>query len=230
MKICSRCKIIKNITDFYFRKDNSNYRNECKECYSLFLKNYYISNKDKIKNRSNKYYFNNKEKVKIYQKNNKEIINKWANGNKRKQYIKTKLQTDIEFKIKKLISSSINFQLNKNNSSKKRKSCLDYLPYSIKELKQHIENLFYHSNNLHNGKVWMTWNNRGLYIVKTWNDNDTSTWTWQLDHIIPHSTFKYISMEDQSFKDCWALSNLQPLSAKQNWIDGIYRIRHKTKK
>jgi hypothetical protein len=49
--------------------------------------------------------------------------------------------------------------------------------------------------------------------------NKSTTWTWNIDHIIPHSTFKYISMEDQSFKECWSLTNLRPYSAKQNILD-----------
>ena len=36
-------------------------------------------------------------------------------------------------------------------------------------------------------------------------------------------------MEDEEFKECWALSNLQPLSAKQNQSDGATKIRHKKK-
>jgi hypothetical protein len=30
----------------------------------------------------------------------------------------------------------------------------------------------------------------------------------------------------QCFKDCWALANLRPLSAKQNLMDGVTRARH----
>jgi hypothetical protein len=33
-------------------------------------------------------------------------------------------------------------------------------------------------------------------------------------------------MDCQEFKDCWALSNLRPLNAKQNFWDGVNRIRH----
>ena len=73
----------------------------------------------------------------------------------------------------------------------------------------------------------MNWNNHGTYNPKTWDDNDQSTWKWQLDHIIPHSTFKYTSFNDSEFKKCWALENLRPYSAKQNIIDGATRIRHK---
>ena len=48
--------------------------------------------------------------------------------------------------------------------------------------------------------------------AKTWNDNDQSTWTWNIDHIIPQSTLPYTSMDDEIFKKCWALENLRPLS------------------
>lgn len=75
----------------------------------------------------------------------------------------------------------------------------------------------------------MNWNNHGKYDPKTWDDNDPNTWTWQLDHIIPHSEFKYTSTEDEEFKKCWALNNLRPYSAKKNLIDGASKIRHKLK-
>lgn len=66
---------------------------------------------------------------------------------------------------------------------------------------------------------WMTWGNHGRYS-KLWNDNDSLTWTWQIDHIISQSKLPYTSMTDENFKKCWALENLRPLSAKQNIIKG----------
>jgi len=57
-------------------------------------------------------------------------------------------------------------------------------------------------------------------------ENDRTTWTWQLDHIIPQSTFKYTSMEDKKFQNCWALNNLRPYSANLNLLDGVNKIRH----
>ena len=72
----------------------------------------------------------------------------------------------------------------------------------------------------------MTWDNWSRYNPETWDDNDPSTWTWQVDHLKPHSTFNYDSMEHPDFKKCWALENLRPLSAKQNVLDGITRSRH----
>ncbi len=69
----------------------------------------------------------------------------------------------------------------------------------------------------------MNWENQGIYNINTWDDNDSSTWTWQLDHIIPQSKLPYTSMEDENFQKCWALENLRPYSAKQNIKDGNRR-------
>lgn len=73
----------------------------------------------------------------------------------------------------------------------------------------------------------MTWNNYGKYNKKNWNDNNQSTWTWQLDHIIPQSDLQYSTMIDDNFKKCWDLNNLRPLSSKQNLLDGVNKLRHK---
>jgi hypothetical protein len=97
------------------------------------------------------------------------------------------------------------------------KDIFDYLDYSPKDLKIHLENQF---------EPWMKWWNHGRYIASRWNDNDVSTWKWQIDHIIPFSKFKYLSIADEDFKKCWTLSNLRPLSAKQNLLDGVRRTRH----
>lgn len=72
----------------------------------------------------------------------------------------------------------------------------------------------------------MTWNNYGVH-KNFWNDNDSTTWTWNIDHIIPQADLLYTSMEDENFQKCWALNNLRPLSAKINSIDGATRKRHK---
>ena len=127
-------------------------------------------------------------------------------------------QTNPNFVIRRSISYFIWKSLSKSNSNKQGKSCLDYLGYTIDDLKKHLESLF---------ESWMTWDNHGNYNSKTWDDNDKSTWIWQIDHIIPQSSLPYNSMQDDNFKKCWMLDNLRPLSAKQNNKDGISKIRHK---
>ena len=78
--------------------------------------------------------------------------------------------------------------------------------------------------------VWAKPENQGVYDPETWDDNDQTTWKWQLDHIIPHSEFHYDSMDHPDFKKCWALENLRAIPAKQNVLDGVRRTRHSKKK
>jgi transcriptional regulator len=132
---------------------------------------------------------------------------------------------DICHNLRKGISGSIHSTLKRNVEGKQagyNQSILPHLPdYDIKKLKEHIETQFSLP-----GNEWMTWENWGRYNPETWDDNDPNTWTWNLDHIVPHSTFKYISMEDEAFRKCWALENLRPLNAKQNVLDGVGKVRH----
>jgi len=119
---------------------------------------------------------------------------------------------------------------------KKCSGCEEFKEYSYfhknKNKKDGLNNVCKICKSLyHNGfkkekqfESWMSWNNHGIYNKKIWDDNSPLTWAWQIDHIVPHSSFKYTSMEDQAFKDCWALSNLRPYSAKQNIIDGNRRL------
>ena len=40
---------------------------------------------------------------------------------------------------------------------------------------------------------------------------------WHIDHIIPVDAFNFTTTKDKEFKECWKLSNLQPLWAYDNW-------------
>jgi len=154
-------------------------------------KEYYLINKEKKQQKAHQWYLNNKEKIKLNHKISE--ANKYKN--------------DLNFRIKNRISNSINKALKKCGTHKNGYKTIDYLPYSIEELQLHLFSQF---------EPWMTWENWGKYIAKTWDDNDPTTWTWQIDHIIPQCHLSYSSMEDDNFKKCWALENLRPLSAKSN--------------
>lgn len=66
------------------------------------------------------------------------------------------------------------------------------VPYSRDELKEHLEPKF---------QPGMTWDNHG---------------EWHIDHIRPRASFNYTTPERPEFKECWALSDLQPLWAADN--------------
>ena len=80
----------------------------------------------------------------------------------------------------------------------------DMLGYSPEQLKQHLESKF---------ELGMTWENKDR---------------WHVDHIVPDSWFTYSSIDDEQFKECWALENLQPMwesenMSKNNRYSGPYK-------
>jgi hypothetical protein len=221
---------------------NKQYYQDNKEAMDEYYKNYRETNKEELAEKRKEYYQENRDEIleekKIYQQENKEVIAEkkkiYYQDNKDyfREYARThqkeRLQNDPEYKIHRNISRLVNFGLKANGASKAGESVEPNLPASFQEMKCHLEDRFPATYNLtRDGKVWMNWNNWGRYDPKTWDDNDPSTWTWQIDHIIPRSDLPYTSMQDENFKKCWALENLRPLSAKQNWLDGVRRTRHK---
>lgn len=121
----------------------------------------------------------------------------------RAAYSQWKRQNPVN-KLRNSVSNSIRRMLKNNGSYKRKKSIRNFLPYTIGELKLHLENLW---------KPWMNWENYGGL------SNDPRR-TWHIDHIKPHSSFFYMSMNDSAFLECWALSNLRPLEKKANMSKG----------
>lgn len=164
---------------------------------------------------SAKYYEENREKVLLQTKIRQ---SKPENRKKHNERRKQKRLNDPEYRLMNDISKMVFEMLKNHKTSKNKISSKKYLPFTKEELKIHIESLF---------KPWMNWNNQGVYKPSEWDDNDTSTWVWQLDHIIPQADLKYDSMEHPNFKLCWDLNNLRPLRADLNHEDGVKRTRHK---
>ena len=182
-----------------YRKENpeknKEYREKNSEKIKKRSKKYRKENSEKIKEASKKYKEKNSEKNnkkrRIFRKENLELVRE-----KDRRYIFERKKVDIKFKLKKNVSSHICGKLKMRLSSKSGKSTWDFLPYSVDELKKHLENLF---------EPWMNWSNWGLGEGK-----------WNIDHKIPHSFFDYKNVEDEEFQECWALENLQPLDAIEN--------------
>lgn len=194
---------IKEVSHSYYIKNKENLKQ--------IRHDYYENNKDKFKESSAKFYIKNKEEILKRQKELR-ILNIEGVRKTKNIYEKNRKLSDPSFLLRKRVSSSIRDHLKRHGYSKKGKSIIGYLDYSIDELKRHIENQF---------EDWMSWDNYGSYKSSTWDDNNSSTWIWNIDHIIPQSKLPYTSMEDDNFKKCWALNNLRPYSAKQNLLDSV---------
>lgn len=73
------------------------------------------------------------------------------------------------------------------------KSWREFVPYSLEELMAHLERQF---------TAGMTWENRG---------------EWHIDHIRPLCSFEFQTPDCSQFREAWALTNLRPLWAKDNF-------------
>jgi hypothetical protein len=217
MKTCNKCQVLKTDEDFYFINSKKLAR---RATCILCSKKYHEDNIETIK-----------KQRKLYRENNKELFRERNITAKRREQNRlskqrTKSSTNIRernkrknnpaWKLRKYLSSKVTRAL-KSNGSCKQMSFLKFVPYTMDEFKLYLKSKF---------ETWMTWENHGPYKRETWNDNDQSTWTWSIDHIIPQSTLPYTSMEDDNFKLCWSLNNLRPLSSKQNLLEGVTGIRH----
>lgn len=198
-RICSKCKDEIDISNFRIRKNKKG--NNYTVCVCLFCER-----KQKAKAELKRYNeMTHEQKVEHGKLANQ--YSRTENGKStRRSWQKLKEQTDITFKLKRRIGALIRSKIKKCTNSSNT-----VLGYSIQELRTHLESLF---------EPWMSWDNWGRYNPQTWDDLDSKTWTWQIDHIIPISSFKIKTIGDEEFKNGWALNNLRPFSAKANILKG----------
>lgn len=208
MKKCIKCSIEKGIIDF------PKSGNICKSCKSIYIKEYYLANKEKVKISVRKYFEENKDNLLEKQKVRKEGIkkelssylkeyrklNKSELDSKRKKYnednkerinetrkkrYKVRIKTDLEFKLKKIHRNLLKRVL----KYKKHERTSELLGYTSIELRENIESKF---------KAGMSWDNYG---------------EWEIDHIKPVSSF---DLENTDPSIVSSLDNLQPLWELEN--------------
>jgi hypothetical protein len=202
-KFCTSCGEDKELTCFYknkARKDGLDVY--CKECSKKRRKQRLSTEEGQRKHREQgrKWREANPEK-------SREMSQRWRDGNREKlasmrkteerraynrAYV-AKRRKDPVFRMRCNVSRNISFALFRSGGSKRGESVLRHLPYTIEDLRKHLESQFDEN---------MNWENYGSY--------------WNIDHIYPQSLLPYLSMEDENFLKCWALENLRPLEVVEN--------------
>jgi len=148
-------------------------------------------------------------KVTDWAKNNRvksnNIKKQWVNNNPVKHALSTRkaydkrnetrrlqrVNGDAGFIVRESMSGMVK-RICKLTGKKKNLKTIEYLGYTVVELKEHLESLFTDG---------MTWDNHG---------------EWHIDHIVPVSWWLKNGVTDPSMIN--ALINLQPLWAKDNLI------------
>jgi hypothetical protein len=102
-------------------------------------------------------------------------------------------------KVKRPLSARIREGIRQSLIHGKRASWTKLVGYGADDLRRHLERQFVKG---------MSWDNFG---------------EWHVDHIVPISRFVFASADDEQFKQCWSLTNLRPLWARENVSKGARR-------
>lgn len=220
-KKCTKCKTIKGIDKFYADKTRKDHLAcWCKSCSLNKSRDWCKKNPERLRENTNRWKKANPEKfiesIRKWQKANPECGRKsnkrWTKANYEKKrginirYIKNNSERIRERNRKRHAKNRATprGQLNHNVSSairislcgnKQGRQWEPLVGYTLEQLKKHLEKKF---------KPGMSWENYGRN-------------GWHIDHKTPVSVFNFEKPEDEDFKRCWALKNLQPLWAADNF-------------
>ena len=192
MKKCSKCNTLKSLDSFYKNKnkkaDPDGYARWCKDCMKKYCANWYSENREKLDVKNKEWRKQNPDKIRMIEKRYKEKDPiKWRNIFRKWEF--RTYHNNLKYRLNQILSSNIRRSLKHNKNGRKWEKLIGY---TCEELMKHLEKQFT------NG---MSWNNYGQ---------------WHIDHKIPISVFNFNKPEHIDFQRCWALSNLQPLWAKDN--------------
>ncbi|MBY3434839.1 hypothetical protein [Rhizobium laguerreae] len=202
-KKCSKCGETKTLAEFHkSTKERLGVRNTCKKCNSLQVAEWRADNpgrhaettrlrrqSDPAKARADreKYRASKESERQRAKIYREENRDKYRDSAKKSQ---AKIRATEKGKLNSNFSRSIKRGLVDGKATVSSFSLVDY---TIDDLRKHLEAKFTEG---------MSWSNYGR---------------WHIDHIIPLAAFNYEKFTDHDFKRAWALSNLQPLWARDNF-------------
>jgi hypothetical protein len=247
MRICKKCEIEKDITEYYLKKNGKIRSSYCKLCYKIvykteYDKEYYENNKEKFKENyklwyeendrteyRKKYWSDNSDKLKSNQKefreNNKELVAK-----RKRDYWKS-----LSPEKKREFNEKRKRQYHESNYKKRK---LDYINEKLKndeffKLKFNIRTLIRNSiKRGYSSKSKKTIEILGCSFEEFKSHleslfDDRMNWEnqgtyWHIDHIIPISSAK----TEEDVYNLNHYTNLQPLY----WLDNLKKSNKIDKK
>ncbi len=143
---------------------------------------------------------------KLWQQENRDQLRKYHTGwrTKNREHVRSyarrsfndRYHRDPVFRLTHTVRFAVWACLKERGGNKEGYRTFQMLPYTVEQLKSHLEAQF---------QPDMTWENYG---------------DWHVDHKRPISNFNFSSHKDPDFRECWSLDNLQPLWGEENWSKG----------
>ena len=210
LKRCSKCKQHKPLSEFYPNKHmRDGYSNQCRKCMNEGSKRYRDSHKEYYKEYGRKWYEAHKEEVSAagrawYLAHRDDALERSRIRRQEKreemlpyfrEYYKKKWKSDPQHRLSRLASHAIRQSLHENKSGRHWE---ELVGYTLADLTQYLESQFLP------GMTWQNMRHDG----------------WTIDHIKPIKAHSFFSPDDPEFKECFALSNLRPMWAKDNYSKG----------
>lgn len=222
-RVCTKCEQGKPLSDFNADKKGAAGRSaRCRECTKAYKAGYRKAHRDKFLAGMREWRLANLEDVRAKDRERNQLRSKenaqrsraWrqanterfdANAAKWKALNRDKvraaqrrydarIRATPKGRLENTISSGVRKAL--CPGSKAGRATFDLLGYTPDALMRHLEGLFLEG---------MTWANYG---------------DWHIDHRVPLSAFNYETPDHADFRRAWALSNLQPLWARDNLSKG----------
>jgi len=187
-KKCSKCNELREFSEFYETTQNKcGLTSICRICQCEHDKKYFRNNREHKRKYDREY----KRQPHILEKRLEYQKEYFKNPDKRKlraNRANNRYHNEIAFRLHTIMSVYINKFVKKGGVSINQ-----ILGYSMDALREHLESKFDDK---------MNWDNYGTY--------------WHIDHIVGIANFNFTSYEDEAFKKCWSLENLQPLYGPDN--------------
>lgn len=171
----------------------------CFECAEMHKKEreaaWRADNAEKLKRDKAEYHAKNAEKI-------IERVKEWQKENPdRVREWGEERRKDPVYRLRHAMSNGIRDSLKKGKSGRSWETLVDY---TLPDLRKHLESAFLPG---------MSWGNYGKGEGK-----------WNVDHIVPVSSFDCDTPDHPDFKVCWALTNLRPLWSIENSKKGAKRL------
>lgn len=187
---CPSCKENKDECEFsHDRVTKTGFYYQCKSCQKISYKKWYVKNKERLIRKAAEWNKNNPSKK---AKCNRNWCKKHPDRMKffYRKYSK-KIRATLKGRLNHIMACSIWHAI---HDSKNGRGWEILVGYTLDDLKAHLEKQF------RDGMNWKKFMKGKIHV----------------DHKIPISAFNFTKPEHIDFRRCWALSNLQPLWAKEN--------------